>query len=202
MADLLNGSPSGTEASTSTGQGAQLDQGEQYCTDQEEALLHRVMALVYHSLNDQKKLAAIESWMHRAPNIGVTIGNIAFMLLMTIFDGAKHAGQQLPPEIFLAQGGAIYQTIDRLIMIAEKIGLHVDPDKSREDALGSCLDGVRRHWSEIKSPGSSGQRMHMMGGGKPNVPLGHPLQQHVMAANPMSAAVSQGLQQQGLMSNG
>jgi hypothetical protein len=154
------------------------------------------MMLVEHSLNDPKKLRMIEAWLVRAHDLGMVIGTIAVTMLMSIYDGAKHSGHPLPPEVFLSQGGAVFQTIDRLLMLSEHFGLHPDPDDVREKAIGVVMDTLNKHYSNLASPGSSSQKFQAGLGIQPNLPPGHP---QMMAANPLSHGIQQGLQQQGLM---
>jgi hypothetical protein len=186
---LLQDTPTATQANASPGDPAQPGDGEEAASPYEEHLLAKVMAAVYKSLNAPAKMRQMEGWMLHSPNLGSTIGNIAFTILASIYQGAKKAGVMIPVDVFFAQGGAVYQTIDRIIMIAEHAGVpDPDPDKLREESMGVLSDKVRHmfmadeHAPQQSAPGP--------------VPPG---QAPVMAGNPMSQAVGQGLQQQGLM---
>lgn len=178
-------------------QNTSLGDGEEAASPYEEHLLAKVMGAVYQSLNDAKKIRQIEHWLLKTPNLGSTIGNIAFTLLASIFKGAEQSGVKLPVDVFFAQGGAVYQTIDRIMLIAQHGGVlqQDEEDKVREEALGVLVDKVREMFGDLTdhpqaAPGS--------------VPPGQQAepQQAMLAANPMSAAVGQGLQQQGLMAGG
>ena len=189
---LLNNTPTATQANNAPQTPAQPDpdSGEEAASPMEEHLLAKVMAAVYKSLNAPQKMRQIEHWMLTSPNVGSTIGNIAFTILASIYQGAKKAGVMIPVDVFFAQGGATYQTIDRILMIAEHAGVpEPDPDKLREEAMGVLVDKVKHMFmADSQAPPQSAPG--------PVPPGAAP----VAAANPMSAAVGQGLQQQGLMS--
>lgn len=187
---LLNNTPSATDANAAPHSPAEVDDNEQAASPYEEHLLAKVMAAVYKSLNAPDKVRQIERWLLQSPNVGSTIGNIAFTILASIYQGAKKSGVMIPVDVFFAQGGATYQTIDRILMIAEHAGVpDPDPDKLREEAMGVLVDKVKH--------------MFMADEGKPPQSAPGPVppgEAPVAAANPVSAAVGQGLQQQGLMS--
>lgn len=166
--------------------------GEVKASPYEEHLLGKVMGAVYQALNSGEKMRQIEHWLLKTPNVGATIGNIAFTLLASIFKGAEQSGVKLPVDIFFAQGGAVYQTIERIMLIAKHGGVPMDDeDKIREDAMGVLVDKVRAMF---------GDQMKQGAGAAPppqGQPQGTPPDARPM--NPMAAAVGQGLQQQGLM---
>ena len=173
--------------------GAHLGPGEEYASPYEQHMLDKTMGAVYSAINKPKQLRTLESFMVKSQNVGVTIGQIAFRLLTTIYTEAKKAGVQIPMSVFIAQGGAVFQTIERLLLIAEHCGAHVpDAGKAREDALGIVLDQYHQHPEVFQ--GQPAQQ-----GGQSPPQQGAPQQ---LAANPMSAAVGQGLQQQGLLAGG
>ena len=158
-------------------------------------MLDKVMGAVFQSLNDPKKIRIIESWLMKSKSLGIDIGHIAFKLLMTIYMGAKQSGVMIPITVFYGQGGAIYQTIDRLLMLAEHAGVPgINADQVREDALGVVNDSVK---AQFGADAGGGQQQGAQPQQAPPPQAGQP-----MAANPMSAAVGQGLQQQGLLGGG
>jgi hypothetical protein len=162
-----------------------LAPGEEYASPYEQHMLDKTMGAVYSALNKPNQLRTLESYMVKSPNLGPTLGQIAFRLLVTIYTSAKKAGVQIPMSVFIAQGGAIYQTIERLLLIAEHCGAQVgDPGKVREDALGTVLDQYHQHPEIFKG------QPQAQGG---EAPAGSP---GAMAANPLSAAVGQGIQDQ------
>lgn len=197
---VLNQTPKAADLENSQSQPAAPDDGEEAASPEEEQLLAKVMAAVYQSLNAPKKLRMVEAWLLKSKNLGADIGHIAFNILASIYHGAEQAGVKLSPDIFFAQGGAVYQTIDRIMLIAEHTGVpDPDPDKVREDALGTLVDSVRAMFAQKEA---SGQPTDMQGSQpSPGMPQQGPtsLPQQAAAANPMSAAVGQGLQQQGLL---
>ena len=194
---LLNGTPTATAANNDSGADASPDDGEQAASPEEEQLLAKVMAAVFQSLNSPKKLRMIEAWLLKSQNLGADIGHIAFSILASIYHGAESAGVKIPADIFFAQGGAVYQTIDRIMMIAEHTGVKdPDPDKVREDAMGVLVDSVRQMFGQKQL--AAGQQQGPSPG-MPQQPPQTPMPQQAAAANPMSAAVGQGLQQQGLL---
>lgn len=186
MATLLNDGMSGGKAvqGYDSDGSPDLDEGESYCSPEEEQLLQRVMAAVYRSVNTPKALHSLRGWFLQHPdNLGVTIGNVAFTLLFGIYKDAQQAGTPLPVTVFIAQGGAVYQTIDMLINIAEHCGVKVDPDQCREDAIGYVLDKVKQNHDLIEgNPQGGGQQLQRA-----------QLPQQAASANPLSSAVSQGL---------
>jgi hypothetical protein len=203
---LLNGSPTATSmnspsppklASNDVEDGADtaLEHGEEAASPQEEELLKKVMAAFYSAINDPQKIRQIDRWMMQSHDLGATIGQIAFKILSSIYASAYQSGTQIPVDVFFAQGGAVYQAIDRLMMIAEHSGVHdVDPDKTREDAMGTLVDAVKQMYGGHMEQGTHGappQGQPQPGAQMPQGP--------VAAANPLSHAVGQGLQQQGLI---
>src|SRR6185437_4974939 len=102
---LLNNTPTATQANAAPPDEAQpdTDAGEEAASPYEEHLLAKVMAAVYKSLNGAAKLRQIEGWMMHSPNLGATIGNIAFTILASIYQGAKKAGVMIPVDVFFAQ---------------------------------------------------------------------------------------------------
>lgn len=119
-------------------------------------MLKKTMAAFYASINDPRKMRMIESWMLQgAGHLGVTIGQIVYKLLFSIYMSAKKAGVLLPDTVFFAQGGAIYQAIDRMLAIAEHAGVpNINQDQVREQALGIVVDSVRRDEAQIKGNGA------------------------------------------------
>lgn len=196
---VLNNTPKATDVENSSDE-TSLGEGEEAASPEEEQLLAKVMAAVFQSLNAPKKLRMIEAWLLKSKNLGADIGHIAFSILASIYHGAESAGVKLPPDIFFAQGGAVYQTIDRIMMIAEHTGVpDPDPDKVREDALGTVVDSVRAMFAQKEAGGEpSPVQGEQPSPGMPT-PGETPMPQQAAAANPMSAAVGQGLQQQGLL---
>ncbi len=169
--------------------GDHLSPGEEYASPYEQHMLDKTMGAVFSSLNKPTQLRTLENYMVKSQNLGATLGQIAFRLLVTIYNSAKQAGVAIPMTVFIAQGGAVYQTIERLLLIAEHCGAQVgDPGKVREDALGTVLDQYHQHPELFK-----GQPHSQDGAAPPGAP-------QQLAANPMSAAVGQGLQQQGMSS--
>lgn len=139
------------------------------------------MAAFYSSINDPRKMRMLESWLLQgAGHLGVTIGQIVYKLLFAIYMSAKKAGVLLPDTVFFAQGGAIYQAIDRVLAIAEHAGVpNINPDNVREQALGIVVDSIRRDEGVIKGQGQD--QSPQQGAQMPQGP--------VMAANPLSHAV-------------
>lgn len=169
------------------GTDSHLGEGEEYASPYEQHMLDKTMGAVYSAMNKPAQLRTFETWMVKSQNLGSTIGQIAFRLLVSIYNDARHAGSLIPMSVFIAQGGAVYQTIERLLLIAEHCGAQVgDPGKVREDALGIVLDQYKQHPEIFK-----GQPQQQGGPAPPGAPP-------ALAANPVSAAVGQGLQQQGM----
>lgn len=195
---LISGSPTATELNNQQGAAQQSDASpsvgndEQAASPYEEHMLDKVMGAIFHSLNDPKKIRTIEGWlMHpQGTTVGVAIGHIAFKLLAAVFAGAKSSGVQIPTDVFFAQGGAVQQTIDRIIMLAEHAGVpNLDNDKVREDALGVVVDSTKQMFgSQINQHAAQDAQTGQS-----------PFAQGMMHANPMSHAVGKGLQQQGLL---
>lgn len=175
--------------------GGDAGDGSVKASPYEEHLLGKVMGAVYQALNSGEKMRQIEHWLLKTPNVGATIGNIAFTLLASIFKGAEQSGVKLPVDVFFAQGGAVYQTIERIMLIAKHGGVPMDDeDKVREDAMGVLVDKVRAMFGDQMKAGAQGQQQAPPQGAPPS---GGPPDARPM--NPMAAAVGQGLQQQGLM---
>jgi hypothetical protein len=193
---LLNSGMSGGQAvdgydPDDQDQDTSLSQGESYCSPQEEELLKRVMAAVYRNLNTPSSMRALRASFQKYPQeLGVLIGNTAFNMLFGIYRDAKKAGAVLPVTVFLAQGGAIYQTIDILINMAEHFGVNVNADQCREDAMGFVLDQVKSNYGLItggQQPQGAQQTPQAQGAQPPP------------GQNPLSGAVSQGLASRGLL---
>lgn len=178
MPIALNNSPSATDLAQDPGGDARLEEGENAASPYEEHMLKKVMVLVYQSLADPQKLRMIESIMIKGSDLGITIGHMTVKLLMHIFLGAKKSGVQLPPSIFLGQGGAVMQVIELLMQVAEHARLKVDPDHVREEAFGIVLDAIRQNKGMLMSPDGSPQQQQ-------------PQQPPQMT--PMAAGVKQGL---------
>ena len=155
-------------------------------------MLDKVMGAVFHSLNDPKKIRTIEGWLMNPQGItvGVAIGNIAFKLLATIYQSAKSSGVDIPTDVFFGQGGAVQQTIDRIILLAEHAGVpNLDQDQVREDAMGKVCDSVKQMFgNELNQHAAQDQQTGQS-----------PFSPQMQRANPMSHAVGQGLKQQGLL---
>lgn len=187
MGVVLKNSPSATEVAGDDTD-SRLSEGEQYASPVEHQFLDKVMSLVHHSFEGQKKEQKLIYLLHKAKNVGMAIGFLTFQMLMNIYLGAKHSGTAIPPTVFFAQGGAVYQTIEMLLQLAESAGVHgIDPDHVRETAMGVVMDNFKKNYK-------------LLSGGLQKA--GNPQQMQAppaAAANPLSHAVGQGLQQQGLL---
>lgn len=192
MAVVLKNSPPASEAEDDQ-EASGLEEGEEAASPYEEHMLAKVMSAVYHTLSTPKYLRQTEGWMHTSKNLAADIGHMSFLLLSSIYAGAKKAGIKIPPTVFFSQGGAVYLTIDRFLLLAEKFHIpEPNPDDIREKALGVLVENVRKMFgAKAMQQGDepegqqTDQQLH------PGPPM--------LAANPMSHAVGQGLQQQGLM---
>jgi hypothetical protein len=103
----------------------------------------------------------------------------------------------IPPTVFLAQGGAVYQTIELLLHFAESVHVAADPDHVRETALGVVMSNIKRNIGMFKPGPPQGQGQQQQQGGPQNMQA-----PPMAAAHPLANAVGQGLKQQGLMSGG
>lgn len=208
----LNGSPTPMQMASPDNQSqGRLGQNEQYASPVEHQLLDKVMSLVHQALTDPKKLQNLDYMLHKATDLGVAIGNIGYQLLVNIFIAAKNGGQALPASVFLGQGGAVMQTIEMLMHVAESAHIPMDPDHVRETAMGVVMMMVKKNYNlfqnglqQAKQPPQQQQQQGApqgppQGGPPPGPPQGGP---PMMAANPMAHAVGRGLQQQGLLSGG
>jgi hypothetical protein len=186
MAKLLQDAPSATSTMNDPGPDSDPGDGQEQCSPYEEEMLKKVMSAVMSTMNNPKFIQDTEHWFIKATDIGTTIGNMAFQILASIYASAKKAGVMIPPTVFLAQGGSVYQTIDMFLAMAEHMHLpNLDPGHIRETAMGIVLDNIRQHFPEA------------MGNGQDqDAPTQVPPSQQMAAANPLSHAVSQGLMQQ------
>lgn len=172
---------------------AGLAPDEQYASDDEMQLLYTVMSKIFNALsNGFTKIVGI---MKSSPNLAKTMGDMTFQVCGQIYSSAAQAQQVLPLDIFMMQGGAVYQTIDALGDMAEAAKLPIT-DEDRKNALGYAIENY--HHSRISQ-----------GNIKPDDFMPHIKQMEdragidqsnpMLQANSMSSAVSDGLKSQGLL---
>ena len=188
MARIISGTPSATDAAASPAYDGNLENGEQAASPYEEQMLGKVMGLVYHSFNDPKKLRMLEHMMLKAPDLGSAIGHMTFTLLFTIYQSAKKSGVAIPTSVMLGQGGAVMETIERMMQIAEHAGIpDRDPDHIREEAFGVVMDSIKQNAAAFEQgQQDQGQGQPQQGAPPQGLPPAAP-------ANPLSSAVQQGL---------
>lgn len=177
----------GMEDQEDPSQEAQLEDGEEYASPEEQHALEKVMVLVYHSLSEG--MHSIEGKLVKgSKNLAQTVGQLTFTALLNVYQSARQAGQNLSPDIFLMQGGAVYETIEAVLQIAEHAGIPgADDDKIREDSLGVVMDLIQAHKGEF-GPQQSGPAQ-----GPPPPPM--------MAAKRLPASIQQGLASGGMPDN-
>lgn len=154
-------------------------------------LLFKVMGMVFQALSTG--FNKIVEGMKSAPSLDKGIGEMAFHLCATVFASAGKSGQVIPMDIFAMQGGAIYQTIDALLDMAETAGLPVNDD-TRKNALGFATQeylNARKEQGNIDPHDFEDHLKDMEDrSGVPAPPM--------LRGNPVSSAVQSGLQQQGM----
>jgi len=73
-----------------------------------------------------------------AQNKAKIIGDMTFHVCSEVFNSAAKAGQPIPMDIFMMQGGAVYQTIDALSDLCEAAKIPFS-DEDSKNALGYAL---------------------------------------------------------------
>lgn len=132
--------------------------------------------------------------MAKSPNLAKTIGDMTFQVCGQIYASAGKAQQVIPMDIFMMQGGAVYQTIDALADMAEAAKLPVT-DEDRKNALGWAIQNYQH--SRL-AQGNVKPEDFMPPIKDMEDRAGIDQHQPMLAENPLSHGVLQGLQSQGL----
>ena len=174
---------------------AQLAPDEQYASDQEMQLMFKAMANIFQAL--QAGALKFIRILKSSPDIAHTMGDMTFHACSEVFSSAAKAGQPLPIDIFMMQGGCVYQTIDAIADMAEAGGLTVT-DEDCKNALGYAVADYMHSRFEQKNitPDDFKTQIEQMSSRN-----GTPSGLEGMSQNPVSQGVSQGLQGQGVLGN-
>lgn len=174
---------------------AELAPDEQYASDDEMNLMYKAMANIFQALTTGSK--TIIGILSKSPNLAKTMGDMTFHSCSEVFASAAKAGEPLPIDIFMMQGGCVYQTIDAISDLAEAGKLTVT-DEDRKNALGYAIADYmhsRMDMKNITPDDFKSQIQDMSSRG------GQPSGIEDLPQNPVSQGVSQGLQGQGVLGN-
>lgn len=119
---------------------APLADDEEYASDDEMRLLYKVMIHVFDTLTNSGD--QIPKLLSQSPAVSKSIGDLTFQILGEIFLSAAHGGEQIPGDVFLMQGGALYQTIDAISDLAESAGIKVT-DADRHNAAAYAVENYK-----------------------------------------------------------